>query len=68
MTLVEAAASLGITPDSLRQAIARGSLRGRKVGNTWTVTPREIERYRAESLGKRGRKPLGRVIGRVDGQ
>jgi excisionase family DNA binding protein len=58
VTLKEAAQSLGITPASLRQAIARGSLRGRKVGNTWTVTPREVERYRVESLGRRGRRPL----------
>lgn len=55
MTLKEAAVVLGITPDSLRQAIARGTLRGRKVGTTWTVTPREVERYRADSLGRRGR-------------
>lgn len=55
MTLTEAAASLGITAASLRQAIARGSLRARKVGNTWTVTPREVERYRTDHLGKRGR-------------
>jgi excisionase family DNA binding protein len=58
MTLTEAAVLLGITAASLRQAIARGSLRGRKVGNTWTVTAREVERYRGESLGRRGRKPL----------
>ncbi len=56
MTLKEAASSLGITAASLRQALARGSLRGRKVGNTWVVTPREVERYRVESLGRRGRR------------
>lgn len=46
MTLPEAADILGITPDTLRQAIHRGSLKARKVGRDWTVTPAEVERYR----------------------
>ena len=49
MTLNEAAASLGITPDTLRQQIGRGRLKATKVGTVWTVTPREVERYRKES-------------------
>ena len=48
MTLIEAAAILGTSPDNLRGAIARGSLRARKVGRDWQVTPTEVERYRAE--------------------
>jgi hypothetical protein len=56
MTLNEAAAALGIQPSVLRHALSRGTLTGRKVGPVWTVTPREVERYRAESLGKPGRK------------
>ena len=48
MTLKEAAASLGITPDSLRQAIARGALRATKLGRDWIVTAEEVERYRME--------------------
>ena len=47
MTLIEAAALLGVTPDNLRGAIKRGSLKARKVGRDWTVTAREVERYRA---------------------
>jgi excisionase family DNA binding protein len=50
MTLKEAAASLGITPDSLRQAIARGALKGTKLGRDWIVTEQEVARYRAEHL------------------
>lgn len=53
MTLIEAAASLGVTPATLRQQIKLGKLRATKVGRDWSVTPREVERYRAESLGKR---------------
>ena len=48
MTLVEAAAILGVTAATLRQQIARGTLKARKVGRDWSVTPREVERYRVE--------------------
>lgn len=53
MTLKEAAALLGITPDNLRGAIARGSLKASKHGRDWWVEPREVERYRKEN--RRGR-------------
>jgi len=56
MTLIEAAASLGLDPSVLRRAIARGSLKAVRVGPLWTVTPAQVERYRAQSLGKPGRK------------
>ena len=49
MTLNEAAAILGVTPDTLRLQLANGKLRGRKIGPLWTVTRREVERYRRES-------------------
>ena len=49
MTLPEAAASLGVTTATLRQQIANGKLRARKVGRDWSVTPGEVERYRRES-------------------
>jgi len=48
MTLKEAAAQLGVTPDNLRGAIARGALKARKVGRDWQVSAREVERYRVE--------------------
>lgn len=48
MTLVQAAAELGLTPDTLRQQIHAGKLRARKVGRDWHVTPKEVERYRLE--------------------
>jgi Helix-turn-helix domain len=57
MTLVEAAAELGLEPSTLRRQIALGRLRARKVGPVWTVTLYEVARYRAEHRGKPGRKP-----------
>ena len=54
MTLKEAAALLGVTPDNLRGAIARGSLKAAKHGRDWWVTAAEVERYRKES--RRGRR------------
>jgi excisionase family DNA binding protein len=49
VTLVEAAALLGVTAATLRQQIAKGRLKATKRGRDWWVTKREVERYRAES-------------------
>ena len=49
MTHIEAAAILGVTPDNLRGAIARGSLKGTKRGRDWWVTKAEVERYGREN-------------------
>ena len=49
MTLAEAATVLGVHPDTLRRQTRLGKLKARKVGPIWTVTPREVERYRRES-------------------
>lgn len=49
VTLTEAAALLGVTPDNLRGAIRRGSLRASKHGRDWWVEPAEVERYRTEN-------------------
>ena len=53
LTLVEAAVRLGLAASTLRSQIRNGRLRGRLIGKTWTVSEREVERYRAQSLGKR---------------
>lgn len=50
MTLAEAADLLHLNPGTLRVQIHNGKLRGKKIGKTWTVTEREVERYRRESL------------------
>jgi excisionase family DNA binding protein len=54
MTLIAAAALLGVTPATLRQQIANGRLRAKKIGRDWQVTTREVERYRREVAGKPG--------------
>lgn len=46
MTLLEAAALLGVTPDNLRGAIARGALRATKIGRDWQVEPWAVALYR----------------------
>jgi excisionase family DNA binding protein len=45
VTLTEAAAILGVTAATLRQQIANGKLKARKVGRDWSVTPAEVRRY-----------------------
>ena len=53
LTLAQAAVRLGLSPSTLRGQVQKGRLKGRLVGKTWTVSEHEVERYRAESLGKR---------------
>lgn len=48
VTLIEAAAKLGTSPDNLRGAIKRGALKAVKHGRDWWVTEAEVERYRRE--------------------
>ena len=55
ITLAQAGAILGVNPATLRNQVRNGKLHGVLVGKTWVVTPREVERYRAESLGRPGR-------------
>jgi len=58
LTLAQAAAILGRSPDTLRRQVHNGRLRATLIGKTWVVTEEELERYRAESLGHLGR-PAG---------
>lgn len=55
LTLAEASDRLGLSASTLRNQVKAGKLRARLVGKTWTVTERELERYRAEHMGKVGR-------------
>ena len=57
MTTTEVAERLGIASTTVRRQIEQGCIAARKVGRDWHVTPREVERYRARSLGRPGRKP-----------
>jgi len=56
LTVPEAAALLGISPDAVRMAIHRKRLRSTKKGRDHFIEPAEVERYATENLG-RGRKP-----------
>ena len=56
LTLAEAAVLLGRSPATLRNQVKNGHLHARLLGKTWTVTEREVERYRHESLGRPGRR------------
>ncbi len=53
LTIVEAARRLGLSPATLRQQIKNGALRAEKHGRDWSITPGEVERYRAEHLRQR---------------
>ena len=55
LTLAEAGARLGLSASTLRSQVRNGRLRAELVGKTWVVAERELERYRAESLGRPGR-------------
>lgn len=55
LTLAQAASRLGVSPSTLLTQVKRKRIRATKVGPIWTVTEREVERYRAESLGRVGR-------------
>lgn len=55
LTLAEAGDRLGLSPSTLRNQVKAGKMRATLIGKTWTVTEREVERYRAEHLGRRGR-------------
>lgn len=56
LTLAEAGDRLGLSPSTLRNQVKNGRLRATLIGKTWVVTEREVERYRADSLGKPGRR------------
>lgn len=55
MTLKTAAELLGVSPETLRVQVHKGRLEATLIGKTWVVTDREVDRYRAQSLGKVGR-------------
>jgi excisionase family DNA binding protein len=56
MTLRQAAALLGLAPSTLRLQVKRGRLGARRFGRDWLTTPEDVETYRAEHLGRIGRK------------
>lgn len=47
MTTSEAAAALGVAPDTIRHLIHLRRLEARKHGRDWWIERAEVERYRA---------------------
>jgi excisionase family DNA binding protein len=56
VTIGEAAKQLSLSPATLRRQISNGRLTAHKVGRDWDINEGEVRRYRAESLGKPGRR------------
>ena len=57
MQTADAAEELGVSVENVNKAVQRGRLKPcRKLGNYNLFHRDEVERYRSESLGKRGRK------------
>lgn len=52
MTLAQAGKLLGVAPPTLQVQVRKGKLHATLVGTAYTVTPREVERCRAVSLGR----------------
>ena len=55
LTLAEAGDRLGLSAVTLRRQVGRGRLKARLIGKTYIVSEREVERYAAESKGRKGR-------------
>ena len=61
LTVTEAAQELGLSPSALRSAINCGSLRPvrlDKTSRTNLIAREEVERYRREHKGRRGKRML----------
>ena len=50
LTTAQAAEIIGVTPNTLRQQIARGKLAAVKVGRDYLIEPSEAARYKAENI------------------
>jgi excisionase family DNA binding protein len=54
MTAQEAADELGLSRQTILVQIGRGKIVAEKHGRDWWIARPEVERYRRESLGRRG--------------
>jgi excisionase family DNA binding protein len=54
LTLIEAAALIGRSPQTLYLQARRGRLRAEKHGGVWLVRESEVRRYEREVLGRHG--------------
>ena len=54
-TLVEAGEQVGLSPNTLRAQIKNGVLPASKIGKTFVVRPKDLDRYMREHAGRPGR-------------
>ena len=69
LTLNQAAEVAGLSPATLRQAIARDALHATKYGTVWLVTRAELQRYldaRPPWFRKGRRFPAGNMKGAAE--
>jgi excisionase family DNA binding protein len=52
LSVLQAASRIGISPETVHQAIAAGRLRARRFGNVWLVERESAAHYRAPALGR----------------
>jgi excisionase family DNA binding protein len=58
MTVAQAARELGLTPTGLRTAVSEGRIKTVALHRRTNLIAREeVERYRREHLGRRGKRP-----------
>jgi excisionase family DNA binding protein len=56
MTVPEAAAILGLTPQAVRRRIHNGDMRAERIGaRLWLISPREVERWQLRGRIRQGR-------------
>ena len=56
LTVAEAAADLGISTTTIHRAVGNGTITPARLnGRTYLISRGEVERYRRESLGRRGK-------------
>lgn len=56
LTVDQVAEQLGLDPQTVRAQLRTGALAGEKYGRDWLVAPAEVARYRADRLGRPGRR------------
>lgn len=54
LSITEAANELGLQAATLRTQIRFGKITANKIGPIWTMSRAEVDRYRAEHLGRPG--------------
>jgi excisionase family DNA binding protein len=71
MTTDQAAVTLGLARVTVRRQIVNGRLRATKHGRDWWIEDDEVERYRRDILGRKGRQGgirAGRAGSEVGGE